>query len=79
MWIKNNNYIVRAFEFKRYEKAVEFIYATSSLRISAEHIPFWEDSVHMVIIRLKTDKDTDKVFDKENLLTEKLEEIYSHI
>lgn len=79
MWKQNINQRIRAFEFRSFAKAVEFINATALLRISAEHIPFWEDSVHLVIVKLNKNRVADTISDNEKKLAEQLEEIYSNI
>ena len=79
MWKQNNNQLIRAFEFKSFAKAAEFVYASTLFSISAEHIPFWEDSVHLVIVKLNTNRVADTISDNEKKLAEQLEEIYSNI
>jgi len=79
MWKQNKDHLVRAFEFKSFAKAVEFIEAIALLSIEAEHIPFWEESLHMVIVRLKTTHNTETITEKEKKIVEEVEEIYFHI
>ncbi len=79
MWKQNNDHLVRVFEFNSFAKAVEFINAIALLGIVTEHIPFWEDKLHIVIVKLKTKHDTDTISKKEKKIVDEVEEIYFHI
>lgn len=79
MWRQTKNHLVRSFEFNSFAKAVEFINAIGLLQAEAEHIPFWEEKLHMVIVRVSTSHDISTIDEKEKKIIGDIEEIYIHI
>jgi len=79
MWKQNKNHLVRVFEFNGFARAVEFMNGIALLSIESEHIPFWEEKLHLVIVKLKTSHSMENISDIEKKLVEEVEEIYFHI
>jgi pterin-4a-carbinolamine dehydratase len=79
MWKQNNNHLVRVFEFNSFASAVEFISSIALLNIESEHMPFWEEKLHLVVVKLNTSHNMENISDIEKKIIEEVEEIYFHI
>lgn len=79
MWKQNNHHLVRVFEFRSFAAAVEFINRVALLSIESVHLPFWEEKVHLVVVKLKTSHNMENISEIEKKIVEEVEEIYFHI
>jgi len=79
MWKQNNHHLVHVFEFSSFAAAVEFINRIALLNIESAHLPFWEEKVHLVVVKLKTNHNMENISEIEKKIVEEVEEIYFHI
>lgn len=79
MWKQNNHHLVRVFQFRSFAATVEFINRTALLSIESVHMPFWEEKIHMVVVKLKTNHNMENISEIEKKIVEEVEEIYFHI
>ncbi|MCK9613504.1 MAG: 4a-hydroxytetrahydrobiopterin dehydratase [Bacteroidales bacterium] len=79
MWIEKDNSLERTFEFKNFIEAFAFITKVALLCEKMNHYPVWENSRHLVTIKLISHDNEHAVSDKNYELSSQIDEIYYHL
>lgn len=77
MWQEKDKELYRAFEFKNFKDAFDFMTKVATLAEAQDHHPRWQNEYNMVEIWLSTHSE-DKVTDKDRKLAAAIDKILKH-
>jgi pterin-4a-carbinolamine dehydratase len=77
MWKESNGYLIGAYDFPDFFKAVVFIDKISLLCDKLQHLPKWQQSLHRVRVEIMVEKTGRKESAQE--LQQQIEDIYCNI
>jgi 4a-hydroxytetrahydrobiopterin dehydratase len=78
-WEEKNNYLVKTFTFRNFISAFMFMTEVAALAEKMAHHPWWENSYHVVTIRLTTHDAGDTVTREDHEMAGKIDEIYNRM
>jgi len=78
-WEEKNNFLVKTFTFSNFINAFMFMTEVAALAEKMSHHPWWENSFHVVTIRLTTHDKGDRITEKDREMADRIDEIYTKI
>jgi len=76
-WVEIDHYLVKTFTFSNFVNAFTFMTQVAELAEKMEHHPWWENAFHVVTIRLTTRSAGNTITEKDRLMAEKIDAIYT--
>lgn len=77
MWKLENNQLCRTFEFKNFSEAFAFITQVALLAEKHDHHPWWSNVYNKVEIKLNTHSAGYRVTEKDYLLAQDIDKLFS--
>lgn len=76
-WDEKNDFLVKTFSFSNFVNAFIFMTEVAALSEKMSHHPWWENSHHLVTIKLTTRGSINSITGKDREMAMKIDEIYS--
>ena len=78
-WEEKSNFLVKTFTFRNFIKAFMLMTEVAALAEEMAHHPWWENSYHVVTIRLNSHDARDRVTEKDIEMAGRIDEIYDRM
>jgi 4a-hydroxytetrahydrobiopterin dehydratase len=75
-WEEKNNYLERTFTFSSFASAFVFMTEVAALARQMEHYPWWENRLHVVVIRLASQGAQGCITERDRQMAQRIDELY---
>ena len=78
-WKEENNTLIKTFEFKTFEEAMQFMQSAAPFISQSDHHPIWTNTNNRVHVELTTHDAGNSVTQKDRKLAKVLDEVFATV